>query len=116
MINVASVIQRGGVHHRLAVGHTLPDARCNVLAVLHGVFLHFLNVGLLRRTISDTDALIVAHVKWVTLFEGSEERLLFLLPLLLGECNVRAVGREVRVEAAALADRIGPWLLTVNNL
>ena len=116
VINVASVIQRGGVHHCLVVGHALPDARCHVLAVLHGVLLHFLNVGLLRCAISHTDALIVAHVERVSLLEGPEERLLFLLALLLGECDVRAVGRKVGEEAAALADCVGPWLLTVQNI
>ena len=57
----------------------------------------------------------MARVKWITVFEGSEERLLFLLSLLLRERNVRAVRREVRVEAAALANSVGPWLLTVDN-
>ena len=116
MINVASVVQSGGVHHGLSVGHALPDASCNVLAVLHGVLLHFFDIGLLRCAISDTDALIVAHVQRVALLEGSEERLLFLLPLLLWERNVRAVSREVGEEAAALANSVRPWLLTVQNL
>ena len=116
VINVASVVQSGGVHHGLSVGHALPDASCNVLAVLHGVNLHFFDIGLLRCAISDTDALIVAHVQRVALLEGSEERLLFLLPLLLWERNVRAVSREVGEEAAALANSVRPWLLTVQNL
>ena len=113
--NVAGVIQRGSIHHGLAVCHASPDACCNVLAVLYGVLLHLLDVAFFGRAISATDALIVAHVERVTLLEWSKERLLFLLPLFLRECDVRAVGREARVEAATLTHRVRPGLLTVYN-
>ena len=60
--NVAGVIQRGSIHHGLAVCHASPDACCNVLAVLYGVLLHLLDVTLLGRAGSGSDALIVARM------------------------------------------------------
>lgn len=60
--NIASVVQRGSVHHALAVRHALPDACCNVLTVLHGVLLHLFNVAFFCRAVSSSNALIVAHM------------------------------------------------------
>lgn len=50
------------------------------------------------------------------MLEGSKERLLFLLLLLVRESDVCTVCREAWVEAAALTHSVGPWLLTMNNL
>ena len=113
--NIASVVQRGGVHHALPVRHALPDACCNVLTVLHGVFLHLFDVAFFCGAVSCSNALIVAHMKRITLLEWSKERLLFLLLLFLRESDVRTVCREAWVEAATLTHSVRPWLLTVDN-
>lgn len=58
----------------------------------------------------------MAGVQRVTILERSEERLLLFLPLFLGECDIRAVRREVGVEAAVLANSVGPRLVAVDDL
>ena len=113
--NIASVIQRGSVHHALAVRHALPDACCNVLTVLHGVFLHLFDVAFFCGAVSCSNALIVAHVQRITLLEWSKERLLFLFLLFLWERDVRTVCREAWVEAATLTHSVRPWLLTMKD-
>ena len=114
--NIASVVQRGSVHHALAVRHALPDACCNVLTVLHGVFFHLFDVAFFGGAVSSSNALIVAHMQRITLLEWSKERLLFLFLLFLRESDVRTVCREAWVETATLTHSVRPWLLTVNDL
>ena len=70
--NVASVVERSGLPHGLAIGDTLPNARRHVLAVLHGVLLHLFDVALLGRAIPVTDALVIARVQRITLLERSK--------------------------------------------
>jgi hypothetical protein len=115
-VDVASVVKRCCVHHGPIIGDTLPNARRNVLTVLHGIFLHLLDVGLLRRAIARTNALVMASVKRISLLEWSKHRLLFLFSFLLGESNIGAICREARVEAATLTDSVGPRLLTMKDL
>jgi len=63
-----------------------------------------------------SNALVIACVQRVTSLEWSEKRLLFVVYLLLGECNVCTVSCKIRVEGSALANRVRPRLLAVDNL
>ena len=105
-VNVTGIVQRGSLTHRLAIGHTLPDASLNVLTVLHGVLFHLLDVAFLGRAVPSTDALVIASVERISLLEGSKERLLSHLSLLLRESNVSTISGEVGVESAALTHRV----------
>ena len=113
--NVANVVERGVLSHGLPISDTLPDACCHVLAILHGVLLHLFDVGFFRRAVSATDALVMACVQRITSLKWPKERLRFQVLLLLWESNVCTVSCEVGVEGAALADRVRPGLLAVDD-
>lgn len=115
-VDVAEIVDRRRVHHRLSIRHSAPDVSLHVLAVLDWVLLALLNVLVFRRAAVTSNRLIVACVQRVTLFERSEEGLRFGVGFLLREGNVGAIGSEVRVEAAALAHRVGPGLIAVDDL
>lgn len=116
LIHVLEVVQGRRVVHRLTVVDALPDLRLHVLAVHDLVLLHLLDVLVFRRTSVATNALVVASLEHVAFFEGTEQWLLLLLPDLLREDDVRAIGCFIRVEGAPLAHRVRPRLITVQNL
>ena len=60
VVNVAEIVQCGHVCHGHAVGDTLPGGTLDVLAILDGVFLHLLHVGLFSCAVAASNALIVA--------------------------------------------------------
>ena len=116
VVNVAEIVQCGHVCHGHAVGDALPGGTLDVLAILDGVFLHLLHVSLFSCAVAASNALIVASFQHISLLEGSKEWLLLLRGLLFGECDVCAIGCEARVEAASLANSVGPGLVSVENL
>ena len=61
-VDIASIVKRGGVHHGLPIGDTLPDASGNILTILNCVLFHLLNVSLFGGAISSANALVVAGV------------------------------------------------------
>ena len=114
--DVALVVQCGRVHHRLAARDSAPDVLNRAIVVLDGIFFHLFHVLLFGSSSTRTDALIVARVEGVALLEGSEERGLLHGSLLLGEGDVCAESREVRLERSSLANCVRPRLRADKNL
>jgi len=77
--------------------------------------LSFFQVGFLSRSVSVADALVVPSLKRVTMFPVTVVRRLDDFTLLVRECQVRAVSREMGVERALLFYDVLKRLVTVQN-
>ena len=114
-VDVTEVVESRCVHHTLAVSDTAPDRSLDVLAVLDSVLFHLFDVLVLRCPAMATNGLVEACVQRVSLLEWSEQGLLLLFSLLVREYHVCAEGCKVLLEAAALSNSVGPWLITVDD-
>lgn len=114
-VDVTEVVSRSDIHHGAVVRDTAPNIGLNVFAVLDRILLHLFHVGLLAGAVAAADAFIVASLEQVTILERSEERLLLISNLLVGEGNIGSERREARIEAATLTHCVGPGLVSVDN-
>ena len=116
VVDIAEVVERGRVHHRLPVRNAPPFVSLHIFAILNRILFHLFNVPQLSRAISVPNAFIIALVDRVTLLKRSKQWLLLHHLLLLWEGDLGAEGREVGLEATSLAHSVGPGLVAVNDL
>lgn len=98
------------------IGRRLPDGSLNVLLEYNRVMFALFQVLFFTGTIADSNAAIVAVMKWITVFPGAVVGRKGRSHPLVGEGEIGPVGCEVRIECSTLAYIVVKRLIAIQNL